>query len=82
MNAHFLLGESYISEATGTLGAALRGKTPVFSEDGEIIGIVSVGFLKEDISSVFFQYVDNISYIVLIAIILGIIGSSVLSPQY
>ena len=74
-----LLGESYISEATGTLGAALRGKTPVFNEDGEIIGIVSVGFLKEDISSIFFQYVDNISYIVLIAIILGIIGSSVLA---
>ncbi|MBO0601237.1 sensor histidine kinase [Sporosarcina sp. E16_3] len=74
-----LLGESYISEATGTLGAALRGKTPVFNEYGEIIGIVSVGFLKEDISSIFFQYVDNISYIVLIAIILGVIGSSVLA---
>ena len=74
-----ILGESYISEATGTLGAALRGKTPVFNEDGEIIGIVSVGFLKEDISSIFFQYVDNISYIVLIAIILGVIGSSVLA---
>lgn len=74
-----LLGESYISEATGTLGAALRGKTPVFNEYGEIIGIISVGFLKEDISSIFFQYVDNISYIVLIAIILGVIGSSVLA---
>jgi two-component system, CitB family, sensor kinase len=74
-----LLGESYISEATGTLGAALRGKAPVINADGEIIGIVSVGFLNEDISSIFFQYVDNISYIVLIAIILGIIGSSVLA---
>ncbi|NYF23353.1 sensor histidine kinase [Sporosarcina sp. JAI121] len=74
-----LLGESYISEATGTLGAALRGKTPVINKKGEIIGVVSVGFLKEDISSIFFQYVDNIFYIVLIAIILGIIGSSVLA---
>ena len=74
-----LLGESYISEATGTLGAALRGKTPVFNEDGKIIGIVSVGFLKKNISSIFFQYADNISYIVLIAIILGIIGSSILA---
>jgi len=74
-----LLGESYISEATGTLGAALRGKTPVFNEHGEIIGIVSVGYLKEDISTVFLQYVDNITYIVLIAIILGIIGSSFLA---
>jgi two-component system CitB family sensor kinase len=74
-----LLGESYISEAAGTLGAALRGKTPVFNEDGDIIGIVSVGYLKEDISTVFLQYVDNIVYIVLIAIFLGIIGSSFLA---
>ena len=63
-----LHGETYISEATGTLGPALRGKAPVWNEQGEIIGIISVGFLMEDISSVFFQYVDNISYIVLIAI--------------
>jgi len=74
-----LLGESYISEATGTLGAALRGKTPVFNANGEIIGIISVGFLKEDISTVFFQYADDITYIVLFAILIGIIGSSLLS---
>jgi len=74
-----LHGETYISEATGTLGPALRGKAPVWNEQGEIIGIISVGFLMEDISSVFFQYVDNISYIVLIAIVLGVIGSGVLA---
>ncbi|HEX5563511.1 MAG TPA: sensor histidine kinase [Sporosarcina sp.] len=73
------LGESYVSKATGTLGPALRGKTPVFNDEGEIIGVVSVGYLNEDISSIFFQYIDNISYIVLIAIGLGIIGSSFLS---
>lgn len=74
-----LFGESYISEATGTLGAALRGKAPVFNDNGDIIGIISVGYLKEDISTMFFQYVDNIFYIVFIAIVLGIIGSSILS---
>lgn len=74
---HF--GESYVSKATGTLGPALRGKTPVFNEDGEIVGVISVGYLNEDISSIFFQYIDNISYIVLIASVLGVIGSSFLS---
>lgn len=74
-----ILGESYISEATGSLGPALRGKAPVFNEQGDIIGVISVGYLNEDISSMFFQYVDNISYIVLIAIVLGVIGSSVLA---
>lgn len=72
-------GESYISEATGSLGPALRGKAPILDEQGEIIGVISVGYLNEDISSMFFQYVDNISIIVLIAIALGIIGSSVLA---
>lgn len=74
-----LLGEAYISEATGSLGPALRGKAPVFNEQGHIIGVISVGFLTEDISSAFFQYADNILYIVLIAIILGVVGSSILA---
>lgn len=74
-----IYGHSYISEATGTLGTALRGKAPVLDETGEIIGIISVGFLKEDMTSIFIQYVDNIAYIVVIAILIGIVGSSILA---
>src|SRR5699024_11027569 len=59
-----LYGKSYISEATGTLGTALRGKAPVVDENGDIIGIISVGFLKEDMTTIFIRYVDNIAYIV------------------
>lgn len=72
-------GKSYVSEATGTLGSALRGKAPVLDEQGEIVGIISVGFLKEDMSLIFARYIDNIAYIVLIAIAIGIIGSSILA---
>lgn len=72
-------GHSYISEATGTLGTAVRGKAAVFDDNGEIIGVISVGFLKDDMTTIFFQYVDNISYIVVIAIVLGILGSSILA---
>ena len=43
-------GESYVSEATGSLGEAIRGKAPVFSSEGDIIGIVSVGFMMEDVA--------------------------------
>ncbi len=42
-------GEVYTSKAVGTLGLSLRGKVPVFNTDGAIIGIVSVGFLEENI---------------------------------
>ena len=41
-------GESVISESTGTLGPSLRGKAPIFSQ-GEVIGVVSVGYLQTDI---------------------------------
>jgi len=44
------LGESYISKAEGSLGVSIRGKTPVFSPDGDIIGLISVGYLEDEIN--------------------------------
>ncbi|KZE37433.1 histidine kinase [Bhargavaea cecembensis] len=72
-------GESYISEAVGSLGPALRGKTPVRDGEGNIIGVISVGFMETDLSSIFFDYADNIAYIVLASILLGVAGSGLLS---
>mgnify|MGYP002621151798 CR=1 FL=1 len=43
-------GESYVSEAEGSLGEAMRGKTPVFDAHGNIIGIVSVGFMLDRVA--------------------------------
>ena len=40
-------GQSYVSIAVGTLGPSLRGKVPIFSSGGEILGVVSVGYLIE-----------------------------------
>src|SRR5699024_1718970 len=48
-------GESYISEAVGSLGPSLRGKTPVIGVNGEIVGIVSVGFMIDDIQSIIYN---------------------------
>jgi len=42
-------GKVYTSRAVGTMGLSLRGKVPVFDADGQVIGIVSVGFLEENI---------------------------------
>nr|WP_263327657.1 sensor histidine kinase [Neobacillus sp. Marseille-Q6967] len=43
-------GDSVISESTGTLGPSLRGKAPIFYQ-GEVIGVVSVGYLQTDIQN-------------------------------
>ena len=74
-----IYGKSYISEATGTLGSALRGKAPVINENGEIIGVISVGFLKDNIANIFGLYIDNIAFIVVVAILLGITGSGIIA---
>ncbi|MFT4004600.1 MAG: sensor histidine kinase [Lacrimispora sp.] len=39
------LGETYVSEATGTLGKALRAFAPIYNKDGREVGFVSVGTL-------------------------------------
>lgn len=74
-------GLSYISEATGTLGPAIRGKTPVFGDDRQIIGVVSVGYLKKDISDIFSKYIDNIVWIIAFFIFVGLIFASLLSTR-
>ncbi|MEK4426463.1 sensor histidine kinase [Solibacillus sp. FSL K6-1523] len=74
-------GEAYISTAEGTLGKALRGKAPVKDEDGKIIGVVSVGFLYEDI---FFMNIDYGRYLIvlfIITVVLSIIISTYLSNK-
>ncbi|PGS55810.1 sensor histidine kinase [Bacillus sp. AFS041924] len=42
-------GKEIVSESTGTLGPSLRGKTPIFDDNGKVIGVVSVGYLLKDI---------------------------------
>lgn len=45
------LGETYVSQATGTLGKSLRAFAPVYDEQNQEIGFVSVGTLIERIES-------------------------------
>jgi two-component system, CitB family, sensor histidine kinase CitS len=59
-------GEFYVSNALGTLGPSIRGKSPIFNKKGEIIGIVSVGFLLEDVRH---QIMDNIYKVLLVSFI-------------
>jgi two-component system CitB family sensor kinase len=68
-------GESIISEARGTLGLSLRGKTPVYSDQGEIIGVVSVGFLIEDINDTAVRYRNYILLVATSVLLAGALGA-------
>jgi two-component system CitB family sensor kinase len=74
-NGPVLEGRSIISKAIGSLGPALRGKAPVFDDAGAVIGIVSVGFLTEDIDIIINNYRSQIELITLAVLIVGISGA-------
>ncbi|WP_332633388.1 sensor histidine kinase [Halalkalibacter flavus] len=68
-------GESYVSKAVGSLGQSIRGKVPVISREGEIIGVVSVGFLNEDVQSIVKNYSQELWYVLLAIVGVGMIGA-------
>src|SRR5690625_1359137 len=72
-------GEYYTSKATGSLGPSLRGKAPIINDEGEIIGLVSVGFMVDDIQTIIFNRVLKISGASLIVLVIGTIGGILLA---
>ncbi|AFL67921.1 ATP-binding protein [Sulfurospirillum barnesii] len=48
-------GLYYTSKATGSLGPSIRGKSPIFGKNGNIIGVVSVGYLQESVRVIIAQ---------------------------
>ncbi|TJY39608.1 sensor histidine kinase [Cohnella pontilimi] len=74
-------GKSIVSEATGTLGLSLRGKTPIYGDNGEIIGVVSVGFLFEDINEEGVHLRNIIIWIALAALLLSAAGAAFIANK-
>lgn len=50
-----LAGREIISVATGSLGTAIRGKVPVRDAAGQVIGVVSTGYLLPTVHSIALQ---------------------------
>ncbi|ANU27572.1 ATP-binding protein [Planococcus versutus] len=76
-----LHGESYVSEATGSMGRSLRGKAPIYNNTGERIGIVSVGYMSDDIYAVILKNIAELVLFALLALIVGVIGSFLLAKN-
>ncbi|RKF18533.1 sensor histidine kinase [Alginatibacterium sediminis] len=65
-------GQEYISTARGSLGYSVRGKVPIFSAQGQIIGIVSVGYLLDSIDRQLEPYITFMLLLVLAVISLNL----------
>lgn len=74
-------GEYYISKAEGTLGPSLRGKAPIIDDTGDIIGIVSVGFLQEDIKTIVWNKLENVFGVAVLVLVVGAVGSLLLAKS-
>ena len=70
--------EYYVSKAKGSLGPSIRGKSPILNNRGEVIGIVSVGFLLEDVQEQILTSIFKVLLVSLFALLLSFIGSILL----
>lgn len=67
-------GESYVSKAVGSLGSSVRAKVPVYL-DGEIVGVVSVGYLVNDIQSIIQSSTSHIWIVLVNIAVVAVIGA-------
>lgn len=72
-------GETYISEATGTLGKSLRAFTPIYDEENKEIGFVSVGTLYSSIEMAKHTAILYIIFICLGGLATGTLGAFILA---
>jgi len=78
-NERVFKGEAVISESTGTLGPSLRGKAPIFTSDGKVIGVVSVGYLQTDIEKEVSGVRRKIFIITFILLVGGLLSALLIS---
>ena len=74
-NDEVLAGRTSIALRKGTLGFSLRSKAPVRAKSGDIIGIVSVGYLQKEIFESHASYRGQI-FLFLVALMTGLFWSA------
>ncbi|MEH7094155.1 sensor histidine kinase [Neobacillus vireti] len=71
-------GEYYVSKANGSLGPSIRGKSPILNKNGEVIGVVSVGFLLEDVNQQITKNIKKVLLVSIVALLISFFGSMLL----
>ena len=75
-----LAGHTWVGIQKGTLGISARGKAPVF-DNGNVIGLVSVGFLETTVYQQLLAELPGFAATVLLALGLGVAGSVLLASR-
>jgi two-component system, CitB family, sensor kinase len=75
-----LAGHIWVGVQKGTLGISARGKAPIFN-NGQVIGLVSVGFLETTVYQQLVAELPGFAVTVLLALALGMAGSVLLASR-
>jgi two-component system CitB family sensor kinase len=70
-----LAGVSGIYTQTGTLGRSVRGKAPIFDQNGNVVGLVSVGVLSITVAEAFRAEVPSVLLGSALAMAVGAVGA-------
>ncbi|MGF1747990.1 ATP-binding protein [Vibrio cionasavignyae] len=69
-------GQAYVSFAEGSLGKSVRGKAAIFDSNGQIIGVVSVGYLIDRLQDRIEPYLAFLlGMAVLVLVVNGVISN-------
>ncbi len=74
-----LAGETYVSQAKGTLGVSQRAFAPIYDFSGRQIGVVSVGILLTEVRKRQQEAVFTLYVMAFVGILMGLAGAVVLS---
>ncbi|GAA0438708.1 ATP-binding protein [Lentibacillus halophilus] len=74
-----VFGGYYNIDSDELLGPAVTGKAPIMTEAGDVLGVVTVGYLKKNINNVVFDRLKRNIYLSLLAVLIGFIASFLLA---
>ena len=76
-------GESYISEAKGSLGFSMRGKAPIFDTNGRtVVGLVSVGYQLDQVANTISRYSQGLFFVILVMLVLSVLMAVVIASRF
>lgn len=76
-----VFGGYYTVKTDEIIGASLTGKAPIFNQRGQILGVVTVGFLIDDIKQSISSRVKRILFFAVLMILTGIFVSIFLAKH-
>jgi len=75
-------GESYVSKAVGSLGPSMRGKSPIFDDTGNVIGVTSVGYMLDSVDETIRGYQKSVIMIVVASLFLSVLVGMAISSHF